>query len=96
MLRRANQEDTYLAYGATLQFPIADRLWLGIEGSGQAVRIAGFDERPFEDGHYLGPSLNIELNVGWEVRLDVGLAYFRRLEAGTLPDTGRVALQLTF
>lgn len=99
MLRRVNQEDeegSYVAYGATLQYALSERVWLGIEGSGQAFRISGFDREPFEDGHYLGPSLNVEFPIGPEARLDVGLAYFRRLDEGDLRDTARLALQLRF
>ena len=99
MLRRINEEDeegTLVAYGAAVQFAAAERLWLGVEGSGQAFRVSGFNQQPFKDGHYLGPSLNYELELTSQTTLDVGLAYFRRLDSDDLRDTARLSLQLTF
>jgi hypothetical protein len=99
MLRRINQEDaegTLLAYGSALQYAVVRRLWLGAEASGQAFRVAGFSRQAFEEGHYLGPSLNYELELGPSASLEVGIAYFRRLDADELRDTARLSLQLTF
>lgn len=100
VLRRINDEDeegAYAAYAAVAQHAVTDRLWLGIEGSGQAFRIAGFEAVPFAEGHYLGPALDFEFDFAGGTRLDVGLAYFRRIDGGNeLRDTVRISLQLTY
>jgi hypothetical protein len=86
MLRRVNQEraeGTHLAYSARISGAIADGLWLGVESSGQAGRIAGFRRLPFESAYHAGPALLYELPLAARARLRLGATYLRRLDAHT-------------
>jgi hypothetical protein len=99
MLRRDNQEDeegALVAYSGTMQGRISERLALGVEGSGEAFRVAGFDRQPFEEGHWLGPAATIDFPLGGDAEFTVGLAYLRRLDPGELRDNARVQLLLRF
>lgn len=77
-----------LAYSWRVSRAVGPSLWLGAEGSGQALRLAGPAE---ERGHYVGPALTLveELRSGAEV--EVNASFLRRF-AGEGP---RGALQLS-
>ncbi len=84
MLRRVNEErreGSHLAYSARLSHALGADTWLGLEASGQAVRISGFSREPFDAGHYLGPGISHELRIGGSARLDLGLSYLRRVDS---------------
>ncbi len=82
MLRRVNeeaQEGAYVAYGGRLSYALAERTWVGLEASGQAFRVAGFDGEPIELAQYAGPGVMQEFSLlGADVQL--GVTYLRRLD----------------
>ncbi len=75
---------------------MADRLWLGAEGSGQAARLSGRAELSPAREHFLGPSLTYELGLGAEREAEIGIAYLRHLGSAGPPDTLRLFIQLSF
>ena len=82
ILRRSSGEESgaSLGYAAAFDRRVLGNLFLGLEASGQAARLAGFRDS-FEPGHYAGPRLSSE----WEVygrEVEVGVSYLRRLDEG--------------
>jgi hypothetical protein len=83
MLRRVNegeQEGGYVAYSARLRRAIGPATWAGVEASGQAVELGGFDQQPLEKGHFIGPNLMHEFTLGGDNTLQLGVSYLRRLD----------------
>ena len=96
ILRHTRDEGTSsnsVAYAWALNRAVMDRLWLGVEGSGQAARLSG--SVPTRE-HFLGPSLTYELGLGGEREAEIGIAYLRRLGSEGPPDTARFFIQLGF
>jgi hypothetical protein len=84
MLRRVNEEaeeGAHLAYAGRARFAALPDLWLGLEASGQAVRISGFEREPFRESHYAGPTAAYELALSRKVEAMLGLAYLRRIDS---------------
>lgn len=95
MLRRVDEEDVrgeMLAYGWSLSRSLSKTFWLGLEGSGQAARLGGF-EQGFKAAHFAGPSATIQVEAGEGREIEIGLAYFRRLHHEGPRDTARLFLQ---
>lgn len=87
---------TELGYAFALHREIADEIRLGLELSGQAARLGGAVQG-FEAGHYAGPSLSAEFDVGGEREIEVGLKYLKRVDsAGAYEDNARLVLSLRF
>lgn len=82
-----------VAYAWALNRAVTDRLWLGVEGSGQAARLSG--SAPAHE-HFVGPSLTYELDLGADREAEIGIAYLRRLGSEGPPDTARFFIQLGF
>ena len=82
-----------VAYAWALNRAVTDRLWFGVEGSGQAARLNG--SVPAHE-HFLGPSLTWEVGLGGEREAEIGIAYLRRLGSEGPPDTARFFIQLGF
>lgn len=89
---RGSQEDgdgsERLAYAWSASRSIARSLWIGLEGSG---RIAG----AAEPGHYAGPALAFELELGGR-EIELGAAYLRHFGGEASGGTGRAFVQLGF
>ena len=97
MVRRVNEEEeegTYAAYSGRASFAVAENVWLGAEASGQAFRISGFEEEPFERAHYAGPSAIVELDLGG-VEAQLGASYLMRLDETRRGEGLRDTLQLS-
>lgn len=98
MLRRVDEDGAkgeMLAYGWSLSRALSKTVWLGLEGSGQAARLGGF-EQGFKPAHFAGPSATIQIEAGEGREIEIGLAYFRRLHHEGARDTARVFLQVGF
>lgn len=99
IVRRVDEEDergTHLAFAAGLHRAVADGLWIGAETSGQAVRLGGYADDPFESAYFLGPSVIAELPLGEDRELELGLGYLRRLGGGAPAGTGQLFVQFRF
>ena len=86
---------TGIAYSASAQRAVAG-LWLGMEASGQAVRLGGEPALASQGSHYAGPSLTIEQDIGAESEVEIGLAWLERLKGEGSPSGPRVFVQFTF
>lgn len=97
MLRRqlGDNRGTMLAYGWSLQRAVANNVWLGFEGSGQAARLAGFAAGA-ERGQFVGPSLTAEIKTGKNSEIELGLAAFRRVAGDGPRQTVRLFVQAGF
>jgi len=83
ILRRVNEgahEGTHFAYAARISHALADHSWIGIEASGQAAELGGFQRGSFEKAHYLGPSIGHEMTLGGDNRLRLNVTWLRRLD----------------
>jgi hypothetical protein len=96
MLRYQRDEaerGTNVAYATSVQHALGDKMWLGIEASGRAVRLGGDPGAAPQGEHYAGPSLTLELA---DDAVELGAAWLQRL-AGEGPKSGpRVFVQFTF
>ena len=98
MLRHANEDGEkgeLLAYSWNLSTALADDFWLGIEGSGQAARLGGFDG-DFEPAHFAGPAITYEWEPVEDAEIEFGLAWFRRLGDEGPRNTVRLFIQTEF
>lgn len=92
----ADERGASLGYAVTVERSIGETVRLGVEASGQAVRLSGFGEG-FERAHYAGPSVGVEFELGDERELELGLKYLRRLDGGDeFRDTVRLVAELEF
>lgn len=99
IVRHARQDGeaaTSLAYGWAVSRAVTGRLWLGIEGSGQAARLGGAADAGPVGEHFLGPSLTCELPHGTKGDAEIGIAWLRRVTSEGPTDSARVFVQLTF
>jgi hypothetical protein len=83
MLRRVNereQEGGVIAYSARLRHALEPDTWLGIEASGQALELGGFNRKPLDRGQFLGPSFAREIALRGDAQLQLGITYLRRLD----------------
>jgi hypothetical protein len=98
-LRRVNdqqEEGSYLAYSARVSHALGKDLWLGVETSGQPLRLSGFRRSEFDGSTYLGPTIYFEKDLG-DTEAQVGISYLRRLdEHDPLRDVLQLSVQLTF
>ncbi|MCP3728911.1 hypothetical protein M9978_00565 [Sphingomonas sp. MG17] len=90
-MREDGERGTGLAYSASVQRDVGG-LFVGIEASGQAVRLGG----EFGLGHYAGPSVTFEHEFGDEREVEIGLAWLERLKGDGAPSGPRVFVQFTF
>lgn len=98
MLRRQfepGHRGTMLAYGWSLQRSVADDVWLGLEGSGQAASLSGFSGGA-ERGQFLGPSLTAEIETGKNSEIELGIAAFRRVSGDGPRHSLRLFVQAGF
>lgn len=98
MLRHAREDGargTGIAYSASAQRE-AGGLWLGVEASGQLLRIGGAPELAPQGSHYAGPSLTVEREFGADSEVEIGLAWLQRLKGDGAPSGPRVFVQVTF
>ena len=102
ILRNTRQHEasaTRIAYGWALNRAITNRLWVGLEGSGQAARLLGVADLAPAGEHFLGPALTYQLALGGGGgggEVDIGIAYLARA-IGTGPTgTARLSIQLGF
>ena len=84
-----------VAYAGAINRAVADRLWLGVEGSGQAARLSGNAALARAGEHFLGPSLTYELGLGADREVEIGIAYLRRLGSTGPPETVRLNIELS-
>ncbi|MDH7973331.1 hypothetical protein QH494_14165 [Sphingomonas sp. AR_OL41] len=85
-----------IAYGWSLARAVAPRLWLGAEGSGQAVRLDGDPSLAPVGAHFVGPALTWRPERPGKAEVEIGIAWLRRA-AGTGPaSTARLFVQLEF
>ena len=99
MLRRSVEDAagaTSTAYAWSLQRSLADRVWLGLESSGQVTLQSTNGQGADEQGHFAGPSLTLEWEPGPDREIEIGLAYFRRLEGSGPKSSGRLFVQMSF
>lgn len=95
MLRHAHEDGEdgeLLAYGWNLSHAVTEQLWLGVEGSGQAARLSGFD-LGFEKAHFAGPAVVLDLDMGEDRDVEIGFAWFRRLSDSGPRNTARIFVQ---
>jgi len=81
ILRNARHDGasaTSIAYGWALNRAVANRLWLGLEGSGQAARLLGVADLASAGGHFLGPAPTYQLALGRNRDAEIGIAYLAR------------------
>jgi hypothetical protein len=98
MLRHANEDaesGELLAYGWNLSHVIADGIWIGVEGSGQAARLGGFGAG-FDAAHFAGPAFACELEPSQDSEVEIGLAWLFRLGDEGPRQTARLSVQFSF
>ena len=86
MLRHERESggwETGLAYGWAVSRSLADGVWLGLEGSGQAD----------EGGQFAGPALTFEHDLPGGSEIEIGLAYQRRLAGEGARNSARLFVQ---
>ena len=86
-VRRVNEgraEGTHLAYAAQLSRALGRGVLAGLEASGQALVVSGFNRERTDKGQFLGPRLLSEFALGGRARGRLGLSYLRRLDTGGL------------
>lgn len=77
-VREDKESWSALGYSWGLSRSIGKDAWLGAEGSGSGVRVAGSTSAIPDDGHFVGPSLTIDHELaGSEV--EVGVASLHRI-----------------
>ncbi|MBV7256638.1 hypothetical protein KCG44_07550 [Pacificimonas sp. WHA3] len=99
MLRHVDEDGEqgeFAAYSWSLQHAIADDVWFGAEGSGQAFDFGGFDDEDdgFEAAHFVGPSLTAEFELSGDSEVEAGLAWFTRLGDAGAKHTLRLFVQV--
>ncbi|MBC9033716.1 hypothetical protein IAG41_15075 [Sphingomonas sp. JC676] len=87
---------TSIAYGWALDRAVTDRLWLGLEGSGQTVRLGGRAALAPAGEHFLGPALTYQLGLSAKGDAEIGIAYLRRVAGAGPTGTARFFVQLGF
>ncbi len=85
-----------IAYGWSLVRAVAPRLWLGAEGSGQAVRLGGDPGLAPVGSHFVGPALTWRVERPGKAELEIGLAWLRRVAGSGPTNTARLFVQLEF
>jgi opacity protein-like surface antigen len=98
MLRHANEDGEkgeLLAYGWNLSHAVTEQFWLGVEGSGQAAKLGGFD-LGFEKAHFAGPAAVLDLEIANDKEVELGFAWFRRLSDEGPRNTARIFVQFDF
>lgn len=93
--REPGESGTGIAYSASAQRSVGG-VWLGIEASGQAVRLGGDPEMAPTGNHYAGPSVTFEHEFSEESEVEIGLAWLQRLSGDGAPSGPRVFVQVTF
>ena len=73
-----------------------DDVWLGVEASGQLIRLEGDAEAAPSGQHYIGPSLTIERRLGASSEVEMGIAYLRRVERLGPGSSARLFVQFGF
>lgn len=77
--------ETGLAYGWAASRSVAEGVWIGLEGSGQAA----------EGGQFAGPAITVEHEPEGGPEIEVGLSYQRRMDGQGPGDSVRMFVQLT-
>ena len=98
ILRQVHEDGrhgTGLAYAASVQRSLGGETWLGIETSGQIVRLAGAAALAPTGRHYAGPSLTAELPAG-RTEVELGLAWLQRLRGDGAGSGPRILAQFAF
>ncbi|MCW3837935.1 hypothetical protein ACFQ1E_18155 [Sphingomonas canadensis] len=99
ILRHAREDGlggTGIAYAGSVQRGLGSAAWLGIEASGQVLRIAGDPGLAPRGQHYIGPSLTFEREMAKGNEAEIGIAWLERVR-GQGPGSGpRIFVQLTF
>lgn len=85
-----------IAYGWSLARAVAPRLWLGVEGSGQAVRLGGDPMLAPVGAHFIGPALTWNTVRPGKAEVEIGLAWLRRTTGAGPTNTARLFVQLEF
>lgn len=99
MLRRLTDGQgaaTRLAWAGSLQHRVTNFAWFGIEASGRSAPLWGGDPAMNEHGHFAGPSLTLEWEPSAGHELEIGIAWFRRIDGEGPRGTGRMFAQFTF
>lgn len=98
ILRNASDDGAHgtgLAYAASVQRSLGGGTRLGIEASGQVVRLDGAAVLAPAGRHYAGPSLTAELQIG-KSEVELGLAWLHRLRGEGAASGPRIFAQITF
>ena len=92
----AEEQGVSLGYALSLHHELGKTVAIGLEASGQAARLDGF-EAGFDTAQYLGPSLQFSLDAGPNTEIEVGVKYLHRLDSGDdYRDTLRLMIGLGF
>ena len=78
----ADERGTSLGYAFAVDRQLGETFRLGVEASGQAASLGGFDHG-FEPAHYAGPSAALALELGGEREVELGVKYLTRVSGGS-------------
>lgn len=97
IFRHARDDDDggqQIAYAWSIERRLSENLWLGFEGSGQALRFSR-DARSPGPRHFVGPTLAIERELAG-AEMELGVAYFHGLAGDARVGSLHLVTQLTF
>ena len=83
-----------LAYAWSIERRLSENLWLGFEGSGQALHLSTDASSP-GPRHFVGPTLMIEREMAG-AEIELGVAYFHGLARDARVGSLQLVTQLTF
>lgn len=84
-----------LAYSGSVSRAIGEDLWLGLEGGGQIGRLGGAPAVIEDGGHFLGPALTVEREVG-RAEVEFGVAWLHRIGGHGPSGSARLFVQISF
>lgn len=94
-VREDGASASLLAYSGSVSRAVGEDVWLGLEAGGQVGRLDGAAAVIEDGGHFLGPALTVERELGG-AEIELGVAWLRRIAGGGASDSARLFVQFTF
>lgn len=88
------QRSASVAFAANASREVMTDVWVGIEASGDLFRLAG--SGPFANGQFIGPAASIEVGLGEDRELELGLVHSIRIAGQGPANSLRMFAQLGF